>query len=482
MGKLSKLEPAVVWQQFENICEVPRPSKREDKIIAFLENFAKANNIEYKKDKVGNILMKKPAAKGFENKDSVVLQSHIDMVCEKNEDKVHDFYNDPITPIIDGDWVRADNTTLGADDGIGVAAQLAVLISDDIKHGPLECLFTIDEETGLTGAMNIQDGFFESKILLNLDSEDDGEIFIGCAGGIDTIASFDLEQEKIPNGYFAASIKVSGLQGGHSGDDIEKGRGNANKILNRFLWNEARNINLRVCNIDGGNLRNAIAREAKAVIVVPAKYKEQLRVDFNIFTSNVANELEVNEPGVDFHLESCDIPEKMYTESFQNVLLNAIYACPHGVIAMSHKISGVVETSTNLASIKQDKEKIVITTSQRSLIDSAKDDVAAMVYSVFELFGAKIKQEDGYPGWAPNTNSKIMALARDSYIKLFNQKPEVRVIHAGLECGLFLEKYPNLDMVSIGPTIRGAHSPVEKIEIKTVDKFWKHLLDILENV
>ncbi|WP_075589768.1 aminoacyl-histidine dipeptidase [Labilibacter marinus] len=482
MNILKDLKPTVVWDYFEQICQVPRPSKKEEKIIAFLIAFAEEKGLSYKQDEIGNILISKPATNGCEDIKSVLLQSHIDMVCEKHAHIKHNFEKDPIIPQIDGEWVKATGTTLGADDGIGVAAQLALLASSDITHGDIECLFTVDEETGLTGAFNLKDGFFESEILLNLDSEDDGELFIGCAGGIDSVATFNIETKDTPEGYFAFKMEISGLKGGHSGDDIDKGLGNANKILNRFLWQATRTYGLELHSIKGGNLRNAIAREASAVAVVPSSQKEPIRVAFNIYYDELCTELESTEPGLKMHLESCDTPKTVFTNEFQTALLNAIYACPHGVIEMSRKIEGLVETSTNLAAIKQEGEQLIITTSQRSSVETAKHDIAAMVRSVFELAGAEVEHGDGYPGWAPNTDSEILKITRDSYERLFNQKPLVRAIHAGLECGLFLEKYPSLDMISFGPTIRRAHSPDEMINIETVNKFWLHLLDVLANI
>ncbi|MCU4173575.1 aminoacyl-histidine dipeptidase [Carboxylicivirga sp. N1Y90] len=482
MNKLSHLKPSVVWSYFEDICQVPRPSKKEEKIIKFLLDFAAEHKLEAKKDHIGNVLIKKPATAGKENVRAVILQSHIDMVCEKNNETQHDFDNDAIVPRIDGEWVKAEGTTLGADDGIGVAAQMAVLTATDIAHGPIECLFTVDEETGLTGAFELKEGFFDSRTLLNLDSEDEGELFIGCAGGIDTLAKFPLEYESTPSTGFAFKVKVTGLSGGHSGDEIDKGLGNANKILNRYLWEMARDCEMRLASIDGGNLRNAIAREASAVCVVPSKYKEQSRIALNVLFHDVQMELKVTEPGLRMKLESLELPSKILSEDLQKRLLNALYACPHGVIEMSRDIPGLVETSTNLAAIKIKDDHILITTSQRSSVESARDDIANMVRSVFELAGAEVEHGDGYPGWTPNTDSEILKVTRDSYIELFGKEPEVRAIHAGLECGLFLEKYPGMDMISFGPTIKGAHSPDERIKIDTVEMFWNHLVDVLNRI
>jgi len=482
MHSLKKLIPGEVWQYFEEICQIPRPSKKEEHIIQYLVDFAEENNLEYKQDSIGNVLIKKPASVGCENAPSVILQSHVDMVCEKHSHVRHDFERDSIKPVIEDGWVKATGTTLGADDGIGVATQLAVLASNEIKHGPIECLFTVDEETGLTGAFNLKKGFFDSKILLNLDSEDEGELFIGCAGGLDTVATFNIDKEEIPDTFFAIKLSVSGLKGGHSGDDIDKGLGNAVKIMNRFLWQSTREYGLRVHSFTGGNLRNAIAREATTIALVPLTQKEPIRIAFNVFYDEVCSELEKTEPGIKMHLESCDLPDYVWTKEFQQQFLNSIYVCPHGVMEMSRKIAGLVETSTNLAAIKEENDKIIVSTSQRSSIETAKENVAAMVRSSFELAGAKVKHGEGYPGWEPNTNSEILRITRDSYEELFGKTPIVRAIHAGLECGLFLEKYPDLDMISFGPTIKGAHSPEERLEIETVEKFWKHLLDVLNKI
>jgi dipeptidase D len=481
MSLLKSLRPEPIWSFFDEICKVPRPSKKEEKMVEFLVNFGKANGLETKVDHVGNVLISKPATPGMEGVKTVVLQSHIDMVCEKNSDVVFDFENDAIQPFIDGNWVKAKGTTLGADDGIGIAAQMALLVATDIQHGPIECLFTIDEETGLTGAFELKPGFFKGATLINLDSEDEGELFIGCAGGIDTLATFKLVTEPVPNGYFAFGLSVAGLKGGHSGDDIHKGLGNANKILTRFLRQEGQNLGLRVSSFDGGNLRNAIPREATVIAVVPEANKEAVRVAFNLFSHDIQNEYKTTEPSLSLKLNSVDMPAVVLEEELQDRLLNALTACPHGVIEMSRDMLGLVETSTNLASVKFKDDVIVVTTSQRSSVESAKKDVAAMVESVFLLAGASVKHSDGYPGWAPNTQSEILTITVDAYQQLFKTKPIVRAIHAGLECGLFLEKYPGMDMISFGPTIRGAHSPDERIDIETVQKFWDLLLEVLKN-
>lgn len=480
--EILKLEPTIVWSYFSEILEIPRPSKKEEKIVEYLLNFGKKHNLETLQDEVGNVLIRKSATEGMENRQSVVLQSHIDMVCEKNSDKVHDFDKDPIESLIENGWVTANGTTLGADDGIGIAAQLAILASDEIIHGPIECLFTIDEETGLTGAFGLQSGFLKSKVLLNLDSEDDGQIFIGCAGGQDTIAWLPYDKVDIPEEYISFKIMVSGLMGGHSGDEINQNRGNANKILNRFLWANLNDLNLKLNNFDGGNLRNAIAREAFAIIMVPNDKSDELKTRISVFEKDVRAEYHISEPDLKISIDNSENPEFVLDSESTEELLNAIYACPHGVIAMSQDIEDFVETSTNLASVKFQEDEVLITTSQRSSIESAKFDISAMVASVFKLAGGRVEHTDGYPGWKPNANSKIVAQTADAYERLFNKKPEVLAIHAGLECGLIGDKYPDMDMTSYGPTIKRAHSPDEKIEIETVDKFWKLTLDILKNI
>lgn len=480
---LDQLQPKDVWTHFEDICQIPRPSKKEEKIIEFLIDFGKKHELETKRDEIGNVLIKKPATPGKENLKTVVLQSHMDMVCEKNSDTKHNFDTDPIIPWIDNGWVKAKGTTLGADDGIGMAAEMALLTSTDIEHGPIECLFTVDEETGLSGAFALQPGFFDGKILLNLDSEDEGEIFIGCAGGIDTLAQMEYKKEAVPNGHFALKIEVKGLLGGHSGDEINKGRGNSNKILNRFLWQINKKYHIRLNEFNGGNLRNAIPREAYAIITIPSEFKENVRADLNIYAAEMEHVWEIYEPKLKITLESVENPEFVIDQVTSDNLMDAIYACPHGVFTMSSRMPGMVETSTNLASVKFIAgDKIQITTSQRSDVDSEKYNIAQMVGSALTLAGAQIEHTDGYPGWAPNPNSEILTVAVDSYKKLFGVEPIVRSIHAGLECGLFLEKYPEMDMISFGPTLRDVHSPDERINIETVEKFWKHLVDIVQNM
>ena len=476
------LKPAIVWQYFKEVLNIPRPSKKEEKIIAYLLKFGKEQNLETIQDEIGNVLIRKPATKGMENKKSVVLQSHIDMVCEKNSDKVHDFENDPIESIVDGDWVTANDTTLGADDGIGVAAQLAILAANNIEHGPIECLFTIDEETGLTGAFGLKPGFLQSSILLNLDSEDEGQLFVGCAGGQDTQAWLPFDYEESPANHTAFKIMVSGLKGGHSGDEINKGHANANKILNRFLWCKKDKFEMKLSNFDGGNLRNAIAREATATILIPSGKENDLITAVAEFKKMSTAEFSITEPKMEIKVEKTELPETVIDNESFSEFVNAVYACPHGVIAMSQSIDNFVETSTNLASIKFLEDEILITTSQRSSVESEKQDITNMVVSVFKLAGARTVTSDGYPGWAPNPNSEVVDLTVKSYKKLFKTDPEVLAIHAGLECGLIGDKYPEMDMISFGPTIKRAHSPEEKIEIETVVKFWNLTLDVLKNI
>ncbi|MBC8319433.1 MAG: aminoacyl-histidine dipeptidase [Bacteroidetes bacterium] len=480
--EILKLQPTIIWQYFKEILEIPRPSKKEEKIINYLITFGNNHNLETIQDETGNVLIRKPAVAGMENRKSVVLQSHIDMVCEKNNDKIHDFENDPIESIIEDGWVKANDTTLGADDGIGIATQLAILALDNIEHGPIECLFTVDEESGLTGAMGLKPGFIQSSILLNLDSEDEGQLFIGCAGGQDTQAWLPFDYEETPAGHIAFQITVTGLKGGHSGDEIEKGHANANKILNRFLWCKKDEFNIMLNKFDGGNLRNAIAREAYAIVLVPEEHEKNIVAAVADFEAMSKVEFNITEPDMEVSIKEVELPEVVIDNESFDELVNAIYACPHGVIAMSQTIENFVETSTNLASVKFLDDEILITTSQRSSVESEKQDITNMVKSVFKLAGARTKTSDGYAAWTPNPNSEIVRITEKSYMKLFNSKPEVLAIHAGLECGLLGEKYPDMDMISYGPTIKRAHSPEEKIEIETVPKFWKLTLEVLKNI
>ena len=479
---MKTLEPTLLWNYFHDITQIPRPSKKEEKVIAFLENFSKTHQLDYKKDKSGNILISKPATPGYEKSKTVILQAHMDMVCEKNSDVSFDFDADAIQYYIDGDWVNARGTTLGGDNGIGMAMMLAVLTSDELQHPAIECLFTVDEETGLTGAFALENNFLKGEVLINLDSEDDGVIFIGCAGGIDTTATLPYTEEPSPAGYFAFTVSVKGLKGGHSGDDINKGLGNANKILNRYLWTVNKQTDLRLHSFDGGNLRNAIPREANALVSVPYSEKENVRVLLNQFIAEIELELSETEPTIQITLESEQLPTTAVDKKTSDALLNALYACPHGVIAMSRDMPGLVETSTNLASIKMKPgNNILITTSQRSSIESSKYDIANQVEAALTLAGATATHGDGYPGWKPNLKSNVLTVAQAAYKTLFNETPGIRAIHAGLECGLFLEKYPHLDMISIGPQMYGVHSPDERLSISSTQKCWKWLVEILKN-
>lgn len=479
---LENLQPAAVWRFFNDILQIPRPSKHEEKITRYLIEYGVNKGFETLTDNVGNVLIRKPATKGNENRPWVCLQSHIDMVCEKNNDKVFDFQKDAIVPVLKGEWLHADGTTLGADDGIGVATALAILDSTDIEHGPLECLFTVDEETGLTGASALKPDWLKSRILLNLDDEDLGEICVGCAGGIDTVMEIDYNSETVPSGYQAFAIKVSGLKGGHSGDDINKGLGCANKLITRILWSAADTLGLRVSTLDGGNLRNAIAREASAVVAVPLANAEKLQQAVAEFDKAVRYEFRSTEPDLKVSIVAAEMPTSLLEKSVQDNLLNALFACAHGVLAMSREIPNFVETSTNLASVKMDGKTIHICTSQRSSVESAKHAAASKIEATFRLIGAKVTHSDGYPGWTPNPDSKVLKVAADAYRRLFNEEPTIRAIHAGLECGLIGEKYEGMDMISFGPTLRGVHSPDERLEIATVEKFWRHVIEILKNI
>lgn len=480
---MRNLQPQKLWNFFYQITQIPRPSKKEEKIIAYLVNYAKSQNLPYAQDSSGNLLIKKPATVGYENQPTVILQAHVDMVCEKNADSTHNFDTDPIEAYVEGDWVKARGTTLGADNGIGVAMMLAILDSDDLKHPALECLFTVDEETGLTGAYGLAKDFLSGTILINLDSEEDGEVFIGCAGGIGTRAFFDYETEATPPGYFGFRVSVSGLSGGHSGGDIHLGRANANKVLNRYLWELNQQVDLRLYSFEGGNLHNAIPREATALCAVPHADKEKVRAMLNMYIATLEERYQGIEPNLQINLESESLPASVMKKAFSDRFLNVLYACPHGVKAMSRDIPGLVETSTNLASVKMmDNNRIEVNTSQRSSSNDGKTDIANQVYAALTLGGAEVKQSDGYPGWQPNKNSIILKKASAAYEKLFGQAPVQTAIHAGLECGLFLEKYPHLDMISMGPQMYDVHSPDERVSISSTEKSWKWLIEILASL
>lgn len=476
------LKPENLWQRFYEISQVPRPSKKEGKILAHLKQLAKELNIEYVQDKVGNIVMKVPATQGYENAPTVVLQGHVDMVCEKNKSKQHDFENDPITLLNEDGWITADGTTLGSDNGIGVAAGLAIVTDKDAVHGPLEILLTIDEETGLTGATNLKKGLFKGKILLNLDSEEDGAFYVGCSGGVDTVAEFRLDLAKAPSGAEAYELLVTGLKGGHSGLDIEKGRGNAIKILGRGL-KALEELNYNIADMNGGSLRNAIPREAEAIIFIKKSDSKKAKKIINEFYSNVYNEFKTPDGGLKIEFTKIKKSfKKVFKKSFTQNIVNTIMAVPHGVIAMSPDIPGLVETSTNLATIKITGKTLVIGTSQRSSVKSANQYIAKNVGAIFSLAGAKYETTDGYPGWKPNLESNVLKLSKEVFGELFGGQPLIKAIHAGLECGILEGKNPGLDMISFGPTIEGAHSPDERINIKTVEKFYELLKGILKRI
>ena len=479
-----ELKPACVFEQFAKINQIPRPSKHEDKMIEYLKEFGKSHNLETEVDETGNVIIRKPATPGFEDRETIILQSHMDMVCDKLVDVDIDFFNDPIQTFVDGDWLRAKGTTLGADDGIGCAIELAILASDNLKHGPIECVFTRDEETGLTGAHGMQAGFMTGNMLINLDSEDEGLIFVSCAGGQTTHATFEFEREDAPAGYFFLRLSLKGLNGGHSGDDIDKKRANAIKILARFLYKEMEKLNgnIRLASFNSGKMHNAIPRDGQVVFAVKNEDKEQVRADWNVFASEVEDEFHVTEKEMHFNMESAEatsVIEKAVADKF----IMALQAVDNGPLThcQDEAIAWMVETSSNVASVVTDDRTIDIVASQRSNVMSNLENMTNTVKAVFQLAGAKVSVGDKYPAWKMRADSELTDLAVKSYEKLFGKKPLVKGIHAGLECGLFSEKYPNLDMVSFGPTLREVHTPQEALYIPTVQMVWDHLLEILRN-
>ena len=481
MNKTS-LQPQSVFKCFAQVNQIPRPSKHEEKMIEFLLDFGQKLNLDTRRDETGNVIIRKPATPGMEDRQTIVLQSHMDMVCEKNRDLEFDFNKDAIQTVIDGEWMKAKGTTLGADDGIGVAMEMALLEANDIKHGPLECVFTRDEETGLTGAEAMKSDFMTGRLLVNLDSEDEGQIFVSCAGGCRTLAQFDYQEEALPAGFFTFSLAIKGLTGGHSGDDIDKKRANANKLLARFLYTSQQKYDLRLVDIQAGGLHNAIPREAWCLCAVPTKDKESITVDWNLYQADVEEEYSVTEKTMTFALESETPATSAITKDCSKRLIMALQAVDNGVYAYCQDLD-LIETSSNLASIRKHPETktIDILSSQRSSILSARHNMANTIAAAFELAGAKVDIGEGYPGWKMNPNSEILHIAVEQYKKLFKKDPIVRGIHAGLECGLFSEKFPGMDMISMGPTLRGVHSPDEKLLIPTVQMVWDHLLAILEN-
>ncbi|MCL6100196.1 MAG: aminoacyl-histidine dipeptidase [Bacteroidetes bacterium] len=475
------LVPQLVWKRFFEISQIPRPSKSEERIRLYLRNFAGQNNLDMKEDDAGNIVMLVQPSSGFENAPTVVLQGHVDMVCEKNKETDHDFSNDPIKLKRDGEWLTAEGTTLGADNGIGVAAALAVSQDEDFEHGPLELLFTVDEETGLTGANNLQKGFITGKTLLNLDTEEDGAFYVGCSGGMDTVGTYKLETESTVDGYQAYSIFVSGLKGGHSGLNIHEGRANAIKLLG-YLLDRLTSLNYQLTDIQGGSKRNAIPREAEAVIMMNPDLDSDAREIINEFSLEAVLGFKGIDENIKITFEKKEIPEVKklsFRKAFAEKIINAILAMPHGVLAMSKEIPGLVETSTNLATINIEGKEVRIGTSQRSSLENAKKEIARTVRAVFELSGASVKVGDGYPGWQPKMDSKILKLSKKVFQNLFSSEPLVKAVHAGLECGILSDKYPGLEMISFGPTIEGAHSPDERVNIADVEKFYQLLKGIL---
>jgi dipeptidase D len=477
------LKPEAVWKYFAEISKIPRGSKNEKQISAYVFKKAQELGLEAKQDKFMNVVVRKPASPGRENRPMVCLQGHLDMVCEKNKDKVHDFEKDPLEIVRDGNVLRANGTTLGADNGVAVATNLAIMEDKSIEHGPLEFLFTVDEETGLTGASNLKPGFVQGKTLLNLDSEEEGALYVGCSGGKNTNGTWSAKLENAPGKTKAVRVHVKGLKGGHSGLEIDKGRGNSLKIINRVLL-ALSDVGARLAHIEGGNKSNAIPREAEAILYVPAAKMVQAKKIVAQCNSTLKAELATVEPDLSVTLEELKdgTKGKVLKKHEQEMLMKTISALPHGVIKMSADIPGLVETSTNVAIIRMEKNKIVLTTSQRSSVASEILEILHTVRSVFELGGAKAQHTEGYPGWKPNLESPILKLAKSTYQSLYGKEPAVKAIHAGLECGIIGEKYPGIDMVSFGPTLEGVHSPDEKIYIDTVEKFWKYLLAILKNV
>lgn len=481
---ITQLKPTEVWENFYKLTRIPRPSYHEDEVRQFIGDFGRSLGLETYQDAAGNVIIRKPATAGMENRKGVILQGHLDMVPQKNSDKVHDFTKDPIETIIDGEWVRANGTTLGADNGIGVAAAMAVLASKNIAHGPVEALFTATEETGMDGANGIQPGILKGDILLNMDSEDEGELYVGCAGGEDAIVKFNYTETRTPADTLGYRLEVTGLKGGHSGLDIALGRGNANKIFFRLLKEIHKTCDVQLSSISGGNLRNAIPREAFGVIVVPFENADKLVGQIAGLTSVIKRELSVTEPTLKIELTKIDKPDYIIDEQTQVKLTHAIVACPNGAIRMSDSMPGLVETSTNLAIVKSDNtaKTIEVSCLMRSSVDSARAELGSRMESVFSLAGAEVTLKGGYPGWKPNMESPILKTMQQVYHSKYGRIPEIKAIHAGLECGILGGTYPNWDMISFGPTIRFPHSPDEKVNIESVQKFWDFLVETLKNI
>ena len=480
----SELKPATVFDQFAKINSIPRPSKREEKMIEYLKTWGESHHLDTRVDETGNEIIRKPATPGYENHKTVILQSHMDMVCDKLVDIEFDFDKDPIQTYVDGEWLKAKGTTLGADDGIGCAIELAILEADDIEHGPLECVFTRDEETGLSGAEGMKDDFMTGDYLINLDSEDEGEMFVSCAGGRNTTAKFTFKREAAPAGYFFLRAQLKGLTGGHSGDDINKKRANAIKILGRFLYQEMKRYDgLRLAQFHSGKLHNAIPRDGQFVIAVPNAVKENVKADWNIFAAQVEDEFHVTDTQMVWSMESADA-EPVIEKGVADNFIRAIQAVDNGIYAICQdpELNGMVETSSNIAAIHSTDSEINILSSQRSNVMSNLDNMCATIVSLFELAGAKAYSSDGYPAWKMRAESRLRDITVEAYKELFHKEPVVRGIHAGLECGLFSERYPNLDMISFGPTLRDVHTPDERLLIPTVQMVWDHLLLVLKRL
>ena len=482
MTALNQLYPQPLWQWFEQICAIPHPSKHEQALSSHIQQWAKGKGLSVVEDKVGNLIIRKPATPGMEDRKIVVLQARIDTVPQKNADKVHDFEKDPIEAYVDGEWVKAKGTTLGSDNGIGMASALAVLGSDDIKHGPLEVLLTIDEEAGMTGAFGLEAGYLDAEILINTDSEQEGEIYMGCAGGVDAQISVPLSWQAPALSNQSFKLTLSGIKGGHSGVNIHLGRGNANKLLARFLFKYSDELALELVDFTGGSLRNAIPREANISFMLPAENVDGLKTAISAFQAVVREELAIADPSMLLTLEAIDAPSKVMGEDAQNSLIDLLHACPNGVIRMSDEVAGVTETSLNVGVISTEQESVEILCLIRSLIDSGRDEVQGMLNALTNLAGASIEFSGAYPGWKPDNSSPVMAIVRDTYNDIYQKDPTIMVIHAGLECGLFKEPYPTMDMVSIGPTIRYPHSPDEMVNIETVGQYWQLLLAVLERI
>lgn len=483
MDTIKNLQPNAVWQNFYKLTQVPRPSNHEEKAREFMLEWAKENNIDARMDEAGNIIMRKPATKGMENRKGIILQGHLDMVPQKNEDTPHEFETDPIQAYVDGEWVRAKGTTLGADNGIGVAAAMALLTATDIPHGPVEVLITSTEETGMDGANSLKPGLLKGDILLNMDSETEGELYVGCAGGVDSTIEFDYTEEAVPAGMKAYRLAVKGLKGGHSGMDINLGRGNSNKLLFRFLKTYAKELGLRLASVSGGTLRNAIPRESFAICVLPAENTGALHASVNEAEAIYKAELSAKEPNLQIIAEPTGLPASLIDTCTQSRLINSILACPNGAVRMIDSMPDTVETSNNLAVVQSQNGKIVVNTLLRSSVETAKEALAQSIQAVFELASAdRILFDGAYPGWKPNPDSSILKEMQEIYNQMYGKKPSVMAIHAGLECGILGSKYPNWDMISFGPTICSPHSPDERVNIESVGRFWEFLKATLKNV